>query len=134
EIPASNIKKEIAEILKAEGYVKNVEYIEDDKQGVIRVFLKYSSKNERVITGRSEEHTSELQSRFDLVCRLLLEKKKKNSIRGWSEPRCGQREVGGAEREVGGWRATAGAWEDGPGARVSGARPPARDETRYRSR
>lgn len=51
EIPASNIKKEIAEILKAEGYVKNVEYIEDDKQGVIRVFLKYSSKNERVITG-----------------------------------------------------------------------------------
>src|SRR5699024_2615657 len=30
------------------------------------------------IVGRSEEHTSELQSRFDLVCRLLLEKKKKN--------------------------------------------------------
>ncbi|WP_411843277.1 30S ribosomal protein S8 [Salinicoccus sp. HZC-1] len=51
EIPASNIKKEIAEILKAEGYIKNVEYIEDDKQGVIRVFLKYSSKNEKVITG-----------------------------------------------------------------------------------
>lgn len=51
EIPASNIKKEIAEILKTEGFVKNVEYIEDDKQGVIRVFLKYGSKNERVITG-----------------------------------------------------------------------------------
>lgn len=51
EIPASNIKKEIAEILKAEGFVKNVEYIEDDKQGVIRVFLKYGSKNEKVITG-----------------------------------------------------------------------------------
>src|SRR5699024_10805900 len=51
EIPASNIKKEIAEILKAEGYVKNVEYIEDDKQGVIRVSVKYSSRNERVITG-----------------------------------------------------------------------------------
>ncbi|WP_031547063.1 MULTISPECIES: 30S ribosomal protein S8 [Salinicoccus] len=51
EIPASNIKKEIAEILKSEGFVKNVEYIEDDKQGVIRVFLKYGSKNERVITG-----------------------------------------------------------------------------------
>src|SRR5216683_3899877 len=31
------------------------------------------------VTGRSEEHTSELQSRSDLVCRLLLEKKKKNS-------------------------------------------------------
>src|SRR5699024_12883595 len=32
------------------------------------------------LLGRSEEHTSELQSRFDLVCRLLLEKKKKNTI------------------------------------------------------
>src|SRR5699024_11976368 len=33
---------------------------------------------------RSEEHTSELQSRFDLVCRLLLEKKKTESIAEWS--------------------------------------------------
>ena len=51
EIPASNIKKEIADILKLEGFVKNVEYIEDDKQGVIRMFMKYGGKNERVITG-----------------------------------------------------------------------------------
>ena len=51
EIPASNIKREIAEILKTEGFVKNVEYIEDDKQGIIRVFLKYGKKEERVITG-----------------------------------------------------------------------------------
>ena len=51
EIPASNMKKEIAGILKTEGFVKNVEYIEDDKQGVIRVFMKYSNENERVITG-----------------------------------------------------------------------------------
>lgn len=43
--------KEIAEILKNEGFIKNVEYIEDDKQGVIRLFLKYGSNNERVITG-----------------------------------------------------------------------------------
>src|SRR5207249_10663805 len=33
-------------------------------------------KNQMIVNGRSEEHTSELQSRFDLVCRLLLEKKK----------------------------------------------------------
>ena len=39
EVPASNIKKGIAEILKREGFVKNVEFIEDDKQGIIRVFL-----------------------------------------------------------------------------------------------
>lgn len=51
ELPASNIKKEIAEILKREGFVKSVEYIEDDKQGVIRMFLKYGANNERVITG-----------------------------------------------------------------------------------
>ncbi|WP_026859095.1 30S ribosomal protein S8 [Jeotgalicoccus psychrophilus] len=51
EIPGSNMKKEIAAILKTEGFVKNVEYIEDDKQGMIRVFMKYSNENERVITG-----------------------------------------------------------------------------------
>lgn len=51
EIPGSNMKKEIAAILKSEGFVKNVEYIEDDKQGMIRVFMKYSNENERVITG-----------------------------------------------------------------------------------
>ena len=51
ELPASNIKKQIAEILKNEGFIKNVEYVEDDKQGVIRLFLKYGQNNERVITG-----------------------------------------------------------------------------------
>ncbi|AIG66022.1 30S ribosomal protein S8 [Weissella tructae] len=50
-VPASKIKMDIAEILKNEGYVRDVEYIEDDKQGVIRVFLKYGSDKERVITG-----------------------------------------------------------------------------------
>ncbi|HVH95747.1 MAG TPA: 30S ribosomal protein S8 [Bacillus sp. (in: firmicutes)] len=51
EVPASNLKKEIAEILKREGFVRDVEYIEDNKQGIIRIFLKYGSSNERVITG-----------------------------------------------------------------------------------
>ena len=51
EVPASNIKKEIAEILKREGFVRDVEYIEDNKQGIIRIFLKYGANNERVITG-----------------------------------------------------------------------------------
>lgn len=51
EVPASNMKKEIAEILKREGFVRDVEYIEDNKQGIIRIFLKYGSNNERVITG-----------------------------------------------------------------------------------
>lgn len=51
ELPASKVKKDIANILKREGFVKNVEFVEDDKQGVIRVFLKYGQDNERVITG-----------------------------------------------------------------------------------
>ena len=51
EVPASNVKKEIAEILKREGFVRDVEYAEDNKQGIIRIFLKYGKENERVITG-----------------------------------------------------------------------------------
>lgn len=51
EIPASTIKKEIAEILKKEGFIRDAEYIEDNKQGIIRLFLKYGPNNERVISG-----------------------------------------------------------------------------------
>ncbi|GAP02849.1 30S ribosomal protein S8 [Fructobacillus pseudoficulneus] len=51
EIPASKMKKSIAEILKQEGFIRDVEYLEDNKQGVIRVFLKYGEDQERVITG-----------------------------------------------------------------------------------
>jgi len=51
EVPASKIKRDIAEILKREGFIRDVEYIEDDKQGVIRVFLKYGKDKQRVITG-----------------------------------------------------------------------------------
>ena len=51
EVPASKMKKNIAAILKNEGFVRDVEYIEDDKQGIIRVFLKYGKNNERVISG-----------------------------------------------------------------------------------
>lgn len=51
EIPASKLKREIAEILKREGFIRDVEFVEDSKQGIIRVFLKYGQNNERVITG-----------------------------------------------------------------------------------
>ena len=51
ELPASTMKKEIADILKREGYVRDYEFIEDNKQGVLRIFLKYSADEERVITG-----------------------------------------------------------------------------------
>ncbi|KLU59717.1 30S ribosomal protein S8 [Peptococcaceae bacterium CEB3] len=51
EIPASRIKKDIAELMKAEGLIKDVETIQDDKQGVIRLYLKYGPNRERVISG-----------------------------------------------------------------------------------
>lgn len=51
ELPASKIKKEIADILKREGFVRDYEFIEDNKQGILRIFLKYGVSNERVITG-----------------------------------------------------------------------------------
>ncbi len=51
DIPASNIKKDIARILLDEGYVKGVELIEDDKQGIIRIVLKYTGQKQNVITG-----------------------------------------------------------------------------------
>ena len=51
EVPASKIKRDIAEILKREGFIRDVEYIDDDKQGIIRVFLKYGNDKQRVISG-----------------------------------------------------------------------------------
>ena len=51
DIPASNMKKAIAQILVDEGYVKNYQVIEDDKQGVIRITLKYNAGKEKVISG-----------------------------------------------------------------------------------
>lgn len=51
DIPSSKLKQEIADILKREGYIKNYEVITDNKQGILRVFLKYGPNEERVITG-----------------------------------------------------------------------------------
>ena len=51
EIPASKMKKAIAEILKAEGFIADYEVIEDNKQGTIKVTMKYGAHKERVISG-----------------------------------------------------------------------------------
>lgn len=51
DIPASNLKKAIADLLLAEGYIKGVQSIEDAKQGVLRVSLKYINKKNQVIKG-----------------------------------------------------------------------------------
>jgi small subunit ribosomal protein S8 len=51
EIPGSQMKLAIATILKEEGYIKDFEFIEDGRQGIIRVYLKYGPNREKVITG-----------------------------------------------------------------------------------
>ncbi len=51
EIPASNLKKAIAQILLDEGYIKAYDVIEDNKQGTIKVTLKYGENKQRIIQG-----------------------------------------------------------------------------------
>ena len=51
DIPSSKLKVRLAEILKDEGFIKNFRVLEDDKQGVLRVYLKYGTGNEKMITG-----------------------------------------------------------------------------------
>ncbi len=50
DVPASKIKKELARLLKEEGYIQDYEVIDDQKQGIIRIQLKFNGK-ERIITG-----------------------------------------------------------------------------------
>ena len=51
DVPASNLKKAICQILVDEGYIKSVQLIEDDKQGTLRLTLKYQDNGQPVIAG-----------------------------------------------------------------------------------
>ena len=51
KIPGSKIKTAIADVLKQEGFIKDYTFTEDNKQGVLTVFLKYGQNREKVITG-----------------------------------------------------------------------------------
>ncbi|MDO4481965.1 MAG: 30S ribosomal protein S8 [Bacillota bacterium] len=51
DVPASKMKKSIADILLREGYIKGYDVIEDNKQGIIRIQMKYGQNKEKVITG-----------------------------------------------------------------------------------
>ncbi len=73
DIPASKVKTEIADILKREGYVRNYEVIEDNKQGILRIFMKYGNNDERVITGlkRISKPGLRVYAKADEVPRVL---------------------------------------------------------------
>ena len=51
DIPGSNLKTQIAKVLLEEGYIRNYKFIEDEKQGVLRVFLKYGEGQANTIKG-----------------------------------------------------------------------------------
>ncbi|KRL65986.1 30S ribosomal protein S8 [Companilactobacillus versmoldensis DSM 14857 = KCTC 3814] len=65
EVPASNIKKSMTEILKNEGFIKDYEVVEDNKQGVLRIFLKYGQDQQRVISGLKRISRPGLRSYVD---------------------------------------------------------------------
>jgi len=51
EIPGSKLKMELARIFKEEGFVRDVEFVDDGKQGTIRIMLKYGPQKDKVISG-----------------------------------------------------------------------------------
>ncbi|MFZ0614309.1 MAG: 30S ribosomal protein S8 [Desulfobacterales bacterium] len=51
DIPGSNLKTELAKIMKEEGFIRNYKFIKDGKQGILRVYLKYGPDQESVIYG-----------------------------------------------------------------------------------
>ncbi|MDD2388923.1 MAG: 30S ribosomal protein S8 [Desulfobacterales bacterium] len=51
DIPGSNLKVNLAKVLKNEGYIKNFKFVKDDKQGILRVYLKYDKNNNSAFIG-----------------------------------------------------------------------------------
>ncbi|NLA26919.1 MAG: 30S ribosomal protein S8 [Firmicutes bacterium] len=51
DIPGSNMKRSMARIMKEEGFIRDFEYLDNKKQGIVRVYLKYGPDSRRAITG-----------------------------------------------------------------------------------
>ncbi len=73
EIPASKPKRAMVEIFKQEGYIRDYEYIDDGKQGILRLYLKYGPNKNRVITGlkRISKPGLKVYAKKDEVPRVL---------------------------------------------------------------
>jgi small subunit ribosomal protein S8 len=73
EIPASNAKRAMASILKSEGLIRDYDYIEDNKQGILRLYLKYGPNREKVISGlkRISKPGLRVYARKDEIPRVL---------------------------------------------------------------
>ncbi len=66
DVPASNIKREIARILKEEYFIKDSLEIPDGRQGILRVYLKYSKDDEPIIKGIQRSSTPGLRKYYDV--------------------------------------------------------------------
>src|SRR5699024_4928564 len=73
ELPASKIKRDIADILKRGGFVRDYELMEDNKQGILRICLKYGPNNAHVISGikRISKPGLRVYAKADEVPRVL---------------------------------------------------------------
>ena len=49
DIPGSTLKVEVAKVMKDEGYIRNFKFVKDDKQGILRIYLKYDKQQQHVI-------------------------------------------------------------------------------------
>lgn len=73
DVPASKIKKELARILKEEGYIRDYKVNDDGKQGVLRIYLKYAPPKRQVITGvkRISKPGRRVYAKSDQIPRVL---------------------------------------------------------------
>jgi len=73
DIPGSKVKRSIAEILKREGYIRDYAWIDDGRQGTIRIYLKYGPQRESVIHGlrRISKPGLRVYAKKDRVPRVL---------------------------------------------------------------
>ncbi len=73
DIPASKMKQSVLQVLKDEGFIRDFEYIEDGKQGVLRLQMKYGAGKERVISGlkRISRPGLRVYARRDEIPRVL---------------------------------------------------------------
>jgi small subunit ribosomal protein S8 len=73
DIPASKIKIQIARILKDEGYIKNFKVIKDNRQGILRLYLKFDEKNQQVLSSikRISRPSRRFYAQKDTIPRVL---------------------------------------------------------------
>jgi len=73
DIPSSRLKVDIAKVLKSEGFIKNFKIIEDQKQGIMRIFFKYDEKGDSIINGlkRMSKPGCRMYSKGDRIPQVL---------------------------------------------------------------